>query len=251
MRPVLLKLAHRFLTSGDLGITAERFYLHLSVLKELQSWDEADTLINSEAGKVFCNAMLACDELRRETVRARGAWQQEAVVARERILEKKSVNLLFLRLSIVLMSHKSETGIGWNSFQFSMPHSPRVLLRKRPLARRKRSLQPSSLLATFSCESRKSMASPIGQGTSRSSSWRSVRTRTGRHRVCRCYACVILPHSPASRSRRDREPHEELLESCRGQALLLRGSEAVPGAGPRAAGVLDDVPRAAAANAGM
>jgi hypothetical protein len=150
MRPVLLKLAHRLLTSTNLGITTERFHLHLTVLKELELWEEADILINSEAGKLLCPSMLACEELRREIVRARGSWQPEGDLARARILENKSViyhNSSKKRSYLTL----AEIETGWSSWLCSMPRSLQLPAGARLIWQR-RTLQPQfSPPATCSC----------------------------------------------------------------------------------------------------
>jgi N-terminal acetyltransferase B complex non-catalytic subunit len=92
MRPILLKLAHRLLTSLPPQIiltTADRFYLYLTVLIELELWEDADGLINDNIGTVVCSSSLACNELRRQMVQKRGLWEQEGKRARELIQEKK------------------------------------------------------------------------------------------------------------------------------------------------------------------
>jgi N-terminal acetyltransferase B complex non-catalytic subunit len=94
MRPILLKLAHRLLNGKqfrDFCNNPDRFHLWLTVLVELELWEEADTLLNDELGKLFCNASLSCNELRREVMQKRGLWEEEGQRARERIQEKKSV----------------------------------------------------------------------------------------------------------------------------------------------------------------
>ena len=91
MRPILYKLAHRLLTSSPTPsyLNADRFYLHLSILLELEIYDEADKLLDSEVGKSICATSLSCNELRREIWRRQGRAAQEAERAEKLILEKK------------------------------------------------------------------------------------------------------------------------------------------------------------------
>jgi N-terminal acetyltransferase B complex non-catalytic subunit len=93
MRTILYKLAHRLLSANTQisYATPERFHLHLSVLKELQLWEEADKLMAESIGPVLVKSSLVCDELRREIAQQRNQWKEEGERAREKIVEKKFV----------------------------------------------------------------------------------------------------------------------------------------------------------------
>lgn len=96
MRPILYKLAHRLVTSSGTPsyFSADRFYLHLTILRELQLYDEAFELLEHEVGKAICAASLACDELRREIWKAKGLCKEEGARARERTTAEKDRNWL-------------------------------------------------------------------------------------------------------------------------------------------------------------
>lgn len=91
MRPILYKLAHRLIASSPTPsyVNAERFHLHLSILRELELWQEADKLIESDVGKSICSTSLACDEVRRAIMMQQGRVQEEAERAEQLITEKK------------------------------------------------------------------------------------------------------------------------------------------------------------------
>lgn len=93
MRPILLKLAHRLITSSPTPsyIFAERFHLHLSILFDLELWDEADKLVDSDVGKNICAMSLSCNEFRRSIWHKQGRLQQEAERAEKVIIDKKQV----------------------------------------------------------------------------------------------------------------------------------------------------------------
>ena len=93
MQSILFKLAHRLLTaSPNLSfMTADRLYFHLSVLKELELWDEVDALMESKVGKMISSTSLICEEIRREIAQARGLWVEEGERAQEQILDKRFV----------------------------------------------------------------------------------------------------------------------------------------------------------------
>jgi N-terminal acetyltransferase B complex non-catalytic subunit len=96
MRPILIQLAYRLLKSKDvhdLCQNQDRFHLWLTILLEADLLDEAETLVNSELGKVACDASLSCDELRRTVMQKRGHWEEEGKLARERIQERRLVHL--------------------------------------------------------------------------------------------------------------------------------------------------------------
>jgi N-terminal acetyltransferase B complex non-catalytic subunit len=91
MRELLFKLAHRLVTSSPTPsyISSERFYLHLTILKELKLWDEANTLLVSNIGQKLCAASLICDEIRREIWKLRGLSKEEGEKAQVKITESK------------------------------------------------------------------------------------------------------------------------------------------------------------------
>lgn len=125
MRPILYKLAHRLVTSSGTPsyFSADRFYLHLTILRELQLYDEAFELLEHEVGKAICAASLACDELRREIWKAKGLCKEEGARARERTTAEKCVRLTRVDSRTLLTPHawawianvSIETGIGSNS----------------------------------------------------------------------------------------------------------------------------------------
>ncbi|KAJ7632694.1 actin cytoskeleton organization protein [Roridomyces roridus] len=101
MRTLLYKLAHRLVTSSPTPsyVNSDRFHLHLSILRELELFDEARTLLDSEVGKNICAASLACNELRRDIWRVQGLFEEEGVKAKARISEQNDRNWLeFLSL---------------------------------------------------------------------------------------------------------------------------------------------------------
>ncbi|OAX41971.1 hypothetical protein K503DRAFT_427433 [Rhizopogon vinicolor AM-OR11-026] len=87
IRTLLYKLAHRHITScptpSYMGV--DRFHLHLIILQELQLWDEANTLLESDVGKSICSASLVCNETRRDIWRLRGLYKEEGERAQEKI----------------------------------------------------------------------------------------------------------------------------------------------------------------------
>jgi N-terminal acetyltransferase B complex non-catalytic subunit len=91
MRTLLYKLAHRLITSSPSPshISADRFHLHISILRELELYDEAHTLLSSEVGKQICSTSLLCNEVRRDIWRLNGLWKEEGAQAQERIIKKK------------------------------------------------------------------------------------------------------------------------------------------------------------------
>ncbi|KAF5315874.1 hypothetical protein D9611_004760 [Ephemerocybe angulata] len=96
MRTILYKLAHRLIESSPTPsyVGAERFYLHLLVIRELKLNEEADKLLNSDIGQKICAVSLACDELRRKIWGDRGMAAEEGVHAEKRIVEKSDRNWL-------------------------------------------------------------------------------------------------------------------------------------------------------------
>ena len=89
MRTLLYKLAHRLITSLASHLSPDRFHLHISILRELELYDEAHTLLDSEVGKQLCSTSLLCNEIRREIWRLKGLWKEEAALAEERIVKMK------------------------------------------------------------------------------------------------------------------------------------------------------------------
>ena len=91
MRPILFKLAHRLITSSPTPsyVNADRFHLHLSLLRELELYDEAEQLLESDVGKSICATSLSCDELRRDIWYRQGRTQQESDRAERLIVDKK------------------------------------------------------------------------------------------------------------------------------------------------------------------
>lgn len=90
IRTLLYKLAHRHVTSCPTPsyMAVDRFHLHLLILQELQLWDEANTLLESDIGKSICSASLVCNETRREIWRKRGLYKDEGERAQEKIKNK-------------------------------------------------------------------------------------------------------------------------------------------------------------------
>jgi N-terminal acetyltransferase B complex non-catalytic subunit len=91
MRPILIQLSHRLVTSSPTPsyIHPERFHLHLSILLDLELWDEADKLIDSDVGKSICATSLCCNEVRRAIWSAQSRQQQEGERAEKVIVDKK------------------------------------------------------------------------------------------------------------------------------------------------------------------
>ncbi|KAF9792094.1 actin cytoskeleton organization protein [Thelephora terrestris] len=96
MLPVLFKLSHRLLSSAVIPshVSADRFYLHLSILKELQLWDDAHQLLTTVPGNAICETSLIVDEIRREVWKQKGLWEEEKQIAQRRITEKGDRNWL-------------------------------------------------------------------------------------------------------------------------------------------------------------
>lgn len=103
MRTILYKLAHRLLTSSPTPsyVSADRFHLHLSILLELELYDDAHTLLDSNVGNSICATNLSCNEIRREVWRLRNMTKEEGERAQARITEQKSVKLCIV-LNVIL-----------------------------------------------------------------------------------------------------------------------------------------------------
>ncbi|KAF7304820.1 Actin cytoskeleton organization protein [Mycena kentingensis (nom. inval.)] len=96
MRTLLFKLAHRLVTSSPTPayFSADRFHLHLLILRELGLFDEARKLLESDVGRSLCNASLACNEVRRDLWRQNGLYEEEGAKAEVRIMEQNDRNWL-------------------------------------------------------------------------------------------------------------------------------------------------------------
>jgi N-terminal acetyltransferase B complex non-catalytic subunit len=96
MREILLKLAHRLVLSSwkPLEANADRLCLYITILQQLRLYKDARELLETESGRFLCSRSLACDYLRRDIMKAGGWQKEEAEVAKQRILEKRSDMLL-------------------------------------------------------------------------------------------------------------------------------------------------------------
>lgn len=93
MRTLLFKLAHRQLIScqSPSHLSPDRFHLHITILKELELYDEALEVLGTDTGKQICATSLLCNEVRREIWRSKGLLKEEAADAETRIVDKKCV----------------------------------------------------------------------------------------------------------------------------------------------------------------
>lgn len=98
MRGLLYKLAHRLISSSSspTHLSSDRFHLHISILRELELYDEAYALLDSDIGKQICSTNLLCNEVRRDIWRLKGLFKEEGAMA-ERKIEKKYVIVLYGR----------------------------------------------------------------------------------------------------------------------------------------------------------
>ncbi|KAG5635534.1 hypothetical protein H0H81_010946 [Sphagnurus paluster] len=96
MRIILYKLAHRLIASSPTPSyqNTDRFYLHLTILRELELYDEAHKLLDSEIGRVICSSSLSCNEIRRDIWRSRGMIRDEGKLAEARVVDLKDRNWL-------------------------------------------------------------------------------------------------------------------------------------------------------------
>ncbi|CAA7271640.1 unnamed protein product [Cyclocybe aegerita] len=96
MRVILFKLAHRLITSSPTPsyVNADRFHLHLSILRELELYDETEKLLDSDVGKSICATNLSCNEIRRDIWKRQGRVQHAGELAEQLILENKDRNWL-------------------------------------------------------------------------------------------------------------------------------------------------------------
>ncbi|KIJ16949.1 hypothetical protein PAXINDRAFT_168389 [Paxillus involutus ATCC 200175] len=100
MKTLLYKLAHRLVTSSPSPsyLSADRFHMHISILKELKLYDEANTLLESEIGKTICSTSLACNQTRRDIWRERGLFKEEGTRAQQKITDGDRNWLEFLSI---------------------------------------------------------------------------------------------------------------------------------------------------------
>ena len=93
MRPLLYQIAHRLISSSPSPSfqSADRFYLHLTILRELGMYEDALKLLGSEIGEYLCATSLVCNEVRREIWRAKGLIKEEGKRAEILIIEQKFV----------------------------------------------------------------------------------------------------------------------------------------------------------------
>ena len=61
----------------------------MTILKELELWEDATALLSSEIGQTICNTNLMIDELRREIWKAKGSVKEEGERAQQRIQERE------------------------------------------------------------------------------------------------------------------------------------------------------------------
>lgn len=93
MRSILYKLAHRLINTSPSPSyqSADRFNLHLSILRELGLLDEAHKLLDSDVGRSICATNLSCNEIRRDIWKLQGLTIDEGNHAENLITEKKFV----------------------------------------------------------------------------------------------------------------------------------------------------------------
>ncbi|KAF8163363.1 actin cytoskeleton organization protein [Crassisporium funariophilum] len=135
MRPILYKLAHRLITSSSTlsYSTADRFHLHLSLLRELQLYDEAEKLLTSDVGKNICATSLSCNEVRRDIWLQQGLTQQEGERAERLIVENRDRNwlefLAVLDATFVPTSSISEANQNGSGSEDRIKHSEELFSR--------------------------------------------------------------------------------------------------------------------------
>lgn len=124
LRPVLYKLAHRLVGSSVNRslYNADRFYLHLMVLRELELYDEACELLNHDVGKAICAANLSCDELRRDIWLRKGMVKEEGARAQTRLTDARYADRLVNHYH--LSDRRLETEIGQSFLRLLTPPSP-------------------------------------------------------------------------------------------------------------------------------
>jgi hypothetical protein len=125
MRTLLYKLAHRLITSSSSPshLSPDRFHLHISILRELELYDEAHTLLDNNVGKQICSTSLLCNEVRRDIWRLKGLWKEEGVRAEERIVDKKYDAMITYLNNFLTHISSLVTEIGLSFFQCWMLRS--------------------------------------------------------------------------------------------------------------------------------
>jgi N-terminal acetyltransferase B complex non-catalytic subunit len=95
MRDILLRLAHRLISAAweHAEVHPDPLYLHTSILQQLGLYKDARELLDTETGRFLCNRNLSCDHLRRDVMKVGGWQKEEADIAEQRILEKRSATL--------------------------------------------------------------------------------------------------------------------------------------------------------------
>ncbi|KAG6898362.1 hypothetical protein C0992_009037 [Termitomyces sp. T32_za158] len=112
MKTILYKLAHRIVMSSPTPSyqSNDRFHLHLSILQELELYDDAHKLLDSDTGRAICSTSLSCNEIRRNIWRKRGMILDEGKLATRRISEKHDRNWLeFLSVLDATFSYLSSS----------------------------------------------------------------------------------------------------------------------------------------------
>lgn len=112
MRNLLYKLANRLIATSPspTHLSSDRFHLHISILRELELYDEAHRLLDSDIGKHICATSLLCNEVRRDIWRQKGLLKEEAAMALTRV-ENESVRFMRHR-SVLLMLALLAIGTG-------------------------------------------------------------------------------------------------------------------------------------------
>lgn len=97
MRSILYKLAHRLISTSPSPSyqSADRFHLHLYILRELGLLDEAHKLLDSDVGRSICATNLSCNEIRRDIWKLQGLTNDEGDRAEKLIIEKKFVKFYY------------------------------------------------------------------------------------------------------------------------------------------------------------
>ena len=91
LHTILFKLVQRVLSQSQTPSSyhAERFHLHVTVLKELKLYDEAYKMVETDAGKIICANNLACEELCREIWKLQGLVKEAGEHGEKQILKVK------------------------------------------------------------------------------------------------------------------------------------------------------------------
>ena len=104
MREILLKLAHRLILASwkPSEAHADRLYLYVTILQQVGLYKDARELLETDSGRFLCSRSLACDYIRRDVMKAGGWQKEEAEVAEQRIVEKRSGMSLRTGLRVIL-----------------------------------------------------------------------------------------------------------------------------------------------------